>query len=219
MSIVNPLSALATAAQSDGWSSAPGRIERVPLQARLMGWTVVPSRTDGPEVDRLTPKTREAAPRQSLSARYGRGRQPLHTDGAHHAHPPDLIVLSVEAASEVPTLLWRFREIYPPSPLSSDLRHGLFTVRSGSEAFLAPAWVGDHLRFDPGCMTPSDARSRRVVEFFAGKHNVAFSHQWKEPGLLLVIDNRRVLHSRGAADNEPGRAMRRVSIRIRRGAR
>lgn len=165
-------------------------------------------------VQTLTPTTREAAPKKSLSATYGQGAQPLHTDGAQHPHPPDLVVLSIDAPSEVPTLLWRFQGKGLSSETWSDLRHGLFTVRSGSDAFLAPAYAGDRVRFDPGCMTTGDARSRRVVEFFESKQDEATVHQWTKAGILLAIDNRKVLHARASADAEPGRSMRRIAARM-----
>ncbi len=209
------LKALAAAAQENGWATVEGSMESLGWQVRFSDWALIPSRKNGPQVETLTPTTAQAAPKQSLSATYGQGAQPLHTDGAHHPNAPDLVILSVDEPSAVPTLLWRLDRKELSVQTWSDLRHGLFTVRTGDDAFLAPAFTDGRLRFDPGCMTPSDARARRVVEFFEAKRDDAALHQWSSPGTLLAIDNRMVLHARASAEEEPGRVLRRASIRMK----
>ena len=208
------LAKLVQDARRDGWVSVEGRIDSVPHQASLLGWEVIPSRKSGPEKDVLKPTKSQDAPKQSLSAKYGYGAQPLHTDGSHHKEPPDIVLLSVEAPSKVPTMLWRFPDLGIPAETWHDLRHGLFTVRTGNSAFLAPAFDRGRVRFDPGCMTPADSRSGRVIDFFSRMQSEAFRHEWRVSGLILAIDNRKVLHARGSAEDEPDRAMLRIAIRV-----
>jgi hypothetical protein len=208
------LETLVQQARQDGWAAyVEGRIDMVPYQVQYLSWTIVPSRRGGPTTDVLKPATAQDAPRQSLSATVGLSTQPLHTDGAHHPVAPDIILLSSETASSVPTLLWSFSNAQIPTATGHDLRHGLFTVRTGKDAFLAPALDRGRVRFDPGCMTPSDSRSSRVADYFSALGTEATPHYWTQPGLLLAIDNTKVLHARGSAEDEPDRSMHRISIR------
>lgn len=208
------LHALVEQARADGWVAVVGTLDSARYQASLLGWTLVASRRGGPKTEVLTPHGPEEAPKQSLSATYGLGAQPLHTDGAHHRTPPDLVLLSVEEPSAVPTMLWRLPDTGFGSEISQDLRHGLFTVRSGNEAFLAPALERGRVRYDPGCMTAGDARARRVTDFFGSMSEEATQHDWSSSGVVLAIDNRSVLHARASAESEPTRSMHRVAIRI-----
>lgn len=208
------LKSLVDRAREDGWAAIEGRIDTVPYHLSLLGWSAVPSRTGGSTIDVLKPKTPDQAPKQSLSAKFGLEAQPLHTDGAHHPVPPDVVLLSASSPSQVPTLLWRMPETGIDPALRQDLLHGLFTVRSGNDAFLAAALEPSRVRYDPGCMTPGDSRASRVADFFAAQSGAAVQHEWTATGLILAIDNRRVLHARGAAHEEPARAMHRVAIRI-----
>lgn len=190
-------------------------MDSVRYQASVLGWSLVPSRKGGPSEDLLTPQAPEQASRRSLSAQFGLGAQPLHSDGAHHLIPPDVVFLSVDHPSQVPTVLWRLPSTGLGSEIMQDLLHGLFTVRSGNEAFLAPALERGRVRYDPACMTPGDPRSRRVAEFFSDVGAAATTqHEWTTDGVILAIDNRRVLHARASALDEPTRSMHRIAIRI-----
>lgn len=212
-----PLKRLVEQAIENGWSCEHGGLERLRSQASILGWEVVSSRTAEPLTEVLKPANPSDAQKNSLSAKYGRGDQPLHTDGAHHGRQPDVILLSASEASEVPTLLWRFGVDRVPLEMLHDLRNGLFTVRNGKDAFLAPALDGTRLRVDPACMDPSDLRARRVLAFFESVREDAERYDWKEPGKVLAIDNRRVLHARASAEGEPERTMHRVTLKLRKG--
>lgn len=214
-----PLQRLVERALEDGWAVEEGDLGGVDLQASILGWEVVASRKDGPLAEVLKPTARRDAPTKSLSAKYGMGDQPLHTDGAHHIRVPDVILLSLEGATGIPTLLWKLSTGRVPSDVLQSLRNGLFTVRSGRDAFLAPALEGSHLRFDPGCMDPSDQRARRVMAFFDSARDSAERHDWTTRGQVLAIDNRRILHARATAEGETERVMHRMTLRLPEGAR
>ena len=207
-----PLRQMVERAFEDGWAVEDGDLDSVEYQATLLGWEVVASRKAGPLAEVLKPTRASDAPPKSLSAKYGTGDQPLHTDGAHHTQPPDVILLSAEASSAVPTLLWRFSTGRVPNDVLQGLHHGLFTVRNGKDAFLAPALDGNRLRFDPGCMDPSDQRARRVLTYFESVREDAVRHEWTTSGQVLAIDNRGILHARASAEDEPDRAMGRVAL-------
>ncbi len=209
------LEQLVKQAAENGWADVDGNLDNVNYQASFLGWDVVSSRKAGPLTEVLKPANPSDAPKQSLSAKYGRGAQPLHTDGAHYRRQPDVVLLSAAAISDVPTLLWRFGTGRVPQEVLHDLRNGLFTVRSGKDAFLAPALVGNRLRVDPGCMDPSDRRARRVLAFFESVREDAERYEWTAAGKVLAIDNRRILHARTSAEEESERAMHRVTLRLR----
>lgn len=207
-------------ALEDGWAVEDGDLGSVDYQATFLGWDVVASRKAGPLAEVLEPTATSDAPTKSLSAKYGTGAQPLHTDGAHHLRTPDVILLSAQGSSNVPTLLWKFSLGRVPGDVLQSLRNGLFTVRSGKDAFLAPALEGTRLRFDPGCMEPSDQRARRVMAFFESAGESAERHDWTtSSSKVLAIDNRRILHARASAEGEPDRAMHRVTLKLPGGMR
>ncbi|KAB8197654.1 hypothetical protein FH608_003735 [Nonomuraea phyllanthi] len=204
---------LAVQALKEGWASGSGSFASLRLNASTMGWSEVTFRgTDSPVTSLRPLDTTEAKP-NSLSSRYGKGTQPLHTDGAHLPEPPDFVLLLAEKPSEVPTLLWKCRIIDYQRPSYNDLRHGVFLVNNGSESFFRTAASGLDLRYDPGCMTPCDERSRRAADFFTDATKSVVEHHWDEPGKVLLINNRRVLHARAAAEDEPDREITRVAFR------
>ncbi|MDP3953194.1 hypothetical protein [Microbacterium sp.] len=209
------LKALLSEVQTNGIAATDGGLERLEREARVAGWTPVASRRGGKEIEILEPTKEEDAHRRSLSARYGTGRQPLHSDCAHHRVPPGLLLLSVDEPSDVPTLLWGFESALFSGQQLADMRDGLFTVRAGSSAFLAPALDRGHLRFDPVCMTPSDPRAARTAALLADVTQSSTPFNWNVAGRVLAINNHRFLHARDDASGEPSRAIKRLAIRVK----
>jgi hypothetical protein len=80
---VTDLKALAVAARKKGWASGHGDVDSIRQQAGLLGWVEVAPRRGDPTVSVLRPADEGTAHLSSLSAVYGLGPQPLHTDGAH----------------------------------------------------------------------------------------------------------------------------------------
>jgi len=204
---------LAAQALKTGWASGSGSLALLRLSAQSLGWSEVTFRSTDPPVTSLRPLDSGEAQPNSLSSRYGKAAQPLHTDGAHLAEPPDFVLLAAEKASKVATLLWRCEIIHYQLPSYNDLLHGVFLVRNGSESFFRTAASGLNLRYDPGCMVPCDQRSRHAASFFAAATKSMAEHHWDAPGKVLLIDNRRVLHARASAEDEPDREIQRVAFR------
>jgi hypothetical protein len=167
----------------------------------------------------LRPVTESAAHPNSLSAVHGLGQQPLHTDGAHLQVPPDVLVFIAERPSATPTQLWRpdapGRRSGPLTMSPAALDHGMFLVRNGRDSFYASAQSESGYRYDPGCMTPRDARAREVHEYFEQQSSRACVHKWSAAYQVLVVDNRRALHARSAvADGDLDRELTRIAFRI-----
>lgn len=224
MVVANQLDELISAARKDGWASGICSTKQLEFQTWGRAYTIVAGRApSGRGFEALRPTDPEHANKRSLSAVFGRGQQPLHTDGAHHALPPDIVILAAAEPTSVPTLLWgasyeRLIEI------GDDIRHGLFAVDDGQASFLAPAcngWptLGGQIRFDPGCMTPVDSRARGVSAHFANALESATRFDWTQQDQVLVIDNRRVLHARADSVSDPNRLMYRLMLRVDQEAR
>jgi hypothetical protein len=146
---------LVAGAQRDGWIAATGDIEALRRQAAAQGWSEVPVRRGDQPVSVLRPVQPGSARSRSLSAQYGLGDQPLHTDGAHLASPPDLVVLAASGPSRTPTRLWDYDRMtrIKEGQLGAALSHGMFLVNSGRDSFYAPVLDRGRWRYDPGCMT------------------------------------------------------------------
>lgn len=215
------LSALVSAAQRDGWASGSGGIDLVRGQAASLGWAEVTTRRGDPPVSVLRPAELDFAHPRSLSAQYGLGQQPLHTDGAHLPDPADIVVLVSARASPTPTFVWTAAAHIGKGagPIWSRLAafgHGMFLVHSGRDSFYAPVLSGGRFRYDPGCMTACDVRARQVDEYLASQLAEAAAFEWASSGQVLVIDNRRALHARAAiAEGDAGRELTRVAFRMR----
>jgi alpha-ketoglutarate-dependent taurine dioxygenase len=208
------LEALAATARREGWTSGSGDLESIRQQAKSLGWIEVAPRRGDPTVSVLRPTEKIVARPNSLSARYGLGQQPLHTDGAHLHRPPDLVVLFSERPSATPTRLWRATYAPPPPPPPhAALWHGMFLVHSGRDSFYSPALTGSGYRYDPGCMTACDTRARQVAQYFERQLSHASTHEWMGWDQVLVIDNRRVLHARAAVgEDDMDRELTRIAF-------
>ncbi len=213
MSMTERLTEMQNEAARTGWTSStePASMFQIEWAIKDLGWEQVAIRPGEPAVTNLRPTTPENAPPRSLSAIYGLGPQPLHTDGAHLRQTPDLIILFAEVPNTTPTMLWR------PQNRPRWLVDAVFVVDTGSESFLATAYDNDtaRLRYDPGCMRAGNQRARDAVKYFADSQSSASTHPWTTAGQFLLIDNRRALHARAAVqDGDEDRTLTRISYRI-----
>ena len=210
------LAILVLGARTSGWICAEGGAADVLDAALELGWQPIPTRPGDSPVGLIRARPGEDANANSLSRRYGLGLFPLHTDGAHFEDPPDVTVLCAETVSATPTLLWAvdLDAADDPAQLTEDLDHGLFCVSDGRSSRLLTARSATGFRYDPGCMTPLDQRARRVVTFFDSMRPRACRHMWQHTPQILVIDNLRALHARGAvSESDRGRKLQRIMCR------
>jgi len=203
-------------ARRRGWAELEGTLDGAVAAAASLGAEVVPTRPGDPPIGLLRPVPQESAHPASLSATYGLGALPFHTDGAYLRRPPDVVIMERESAADtelVATLLFRVC----PSTVGEDvweaMQQGVFHVRAGRDKFLCVARSGNILRFDPGCMRPLDPASRLVRRFFEQSLD-AVRYTWGSVGTVVVLDNTQVLHAREPAPRNSQRRLRRIMLRL-----
>ncbi|MGW0323950.1 hypothetical protein [Nocardia sp. NPDC003183] len=200
-------------AEKQGWATWVGAIEDLVAASTILAWEEVPNRRGEENLSELRPVTAQQAPSRSLSAVYGLGAQPLHTDGAHLRQPPDVVILAAPQPNSTPTKLWK------PQYPCEEFEHGLFTVDAGTDTFLATAYdveVG-RWRYDPGCMRPADERAHTAIQTMNRAFDGSVTFEWSLPNQVLLIDNRAVLHARSeVADGDHDRVMVRAAFRLKR---
>jgi hypothetical protein len=207
----------AAAIRATGWTLIEYPADEPLLDfARALGEPVA-ARVGSPLPEVLVPTSPDMALPRSLSAVYGLGVFPFHTDAAHHALPPDMITmrLAPESVSWTSTLVvdsWSF--------LGEDVARfqgGSWLISAGRQRFYASILVrrgSRHLlRFDPGCMKPVSTRAEEVHSALLSAIGAAVPAEirWRRNEVLLM-NNWRCLHGRTAV-GAPGRALERVLIR------
>lgn len=200
-------------AEKEGWAEVSKPISTLMLCLERLNLTSVPLRAGEEPISVLTPKQAKDAAPCSLSAQYGTGVFPLHTDGAHLEYVPDFILLEATTTGDgVPTMLQKLSMHDAWTALGDALSHGMFLVENGHCSFYAPAYR-DGFRYDPGCMKPADNRAEQVADYFGQLELAATAYQWEGPGKTLIVANRKALHGRGDATRTTHRELRRVMLR------
>jgi L-asparagine oxygenase len=184
----------------------------------LLGPIVVDPRS--PELMRdIRPQSFDGANPNTLSSRYGTAGFPFHTDAAHWIEPPRFLILYClqPGSGSRPThlqdsLKWDLseedtlattREVWK----SGHLNPHLCTIRFRDDDRYA-------LRFDEACMRPMTARAARLGTRLSNhiKKAAVVDVRWSA-GMLLVVDNRRMLHARGnSLGPDPDRLIRRILV-------
>lgn len=172
------------------------------------------SRKGGDLVDHLRPTGANAAKPRSLSALYGTGSFPWHTDGAHWPVPPRYLVLACAQASAntAATIIWDARQSLALN--SEAARQANFRVCNGAHSFYATvtSQLQSYYRYDPGCMSPLDSTAQRLQEEVEDEGaSVSDQIAWA-PGLIAVIDNWRCLHRRANAERDTARYLLRTTV-------
>lgn len=169
-------------------------------------------------VETLKPIPASNAPPRSLSIVHGTGAFPLHTDGAHLSDPPRFILLAClePGIAPAPTTLFRFADIGLDDCERSECEHSTFLFRNGCRSFYSSITDRSRpfVRFDSGCMVPTDAASEATLKCISNRVGSLspYHFEW-HCGDILLIDNWQALHGRGATTNSgDGRHLLRVSV-------
>lgn len=199
------------------WVSESDFLRRLHEIAVELGY-VVATRPGGTTCDALEPTSSAAARVRSLSKIYNVGEFPLHNDTAHWLIPCRYIVLGCvnPGRTSCATLLMDTKRIRLKSDQENLLHSTPLCVRNGRRSFFSTILSKDRpfIRYDKGCMTPTSSIGNSALDIFLRKNwpdQVEFIC-WKK-GLVLVIDNWRVLHGRESVNTKGSeRKLFRISI-------
>ncbi len=144
----------------------------------------------------------ELANPASLSARFGTGELPLHSDTAHWIKPARYVALacSEEGNDPAPTYLLDTNDKFFSANELELFSRGVFHVRNGKNSFYTSvkSLFRPYFRYDPGCMYPMDKVSSEAIQVIDSKRRFASPISWRA-GSILILDNWRTLHGRGAS--------------------
>jgi alpha-ketoglutarate-dependent taurine dioxygenase len=205
-----------------GWYVIPWEDPLINL-ARALG-TPIPARRSGPLTQLLLPTEAKDALPFSLSAGFGVGSFPWHTDGAHWRHPPRWVVMRLASggASQTATGLVSLAELGLNEQQRLLLRGAMFVISRGRSAFLRPllddiTYPGRLvLRLDPRVMRPAHDSSLAAYEMLQRALDATQPArvEWRQ-GHALVVDNWNCAHMREAVRTEErrNRVLERVLVR------
>lgn len=209
--------------RAQGWAAIGGTWtdEHLVALASTLG-APIPG-PNGRLLKRLRPTDKNSAPLGTLSARYGRGHFPLHTDTAFWPTPAKYVVLRNEGDTRRETLVCRFEDVL--RGLHESARGALLRsvwrvpARCGgiycSLRFVAGAARG--WRWDAESMRPANAPALALHNLLPSTIESADRHAFKwSPGVALVLANWEVLHGRGPepeGERDHDRSLVRVYVR------
>lgn len=157
--------------------------------------------------------------RGTFSAKFGKGAQPFHTDAAFLGRPPRFVLLRLVGGDErTPTYVMDVQRLLVTE--QQNLENSRWTV-FGRPIPFAAGGVGESagrrvIRFDPFCMKPRNREAQRCIPglSFGRIQNRASKITLKHHD-VLVLDNWRVLHARGAVEINSDRTIERILIERR----
>jgi alpha-ketoglutarate-dependent taurine dioxygenase len=170
---------------------------------------VIPSRRGGPTLDLLQLVDSRSARPSSLSARYGTGAFPFHTDCAYYTVPPRFVLLRMGegCSTDRPTYLLDSQSLSLSPSQQEAARRVLFGVKGAGRPFLSPIFVSRpanktaYVRYDPVCMRPLTKSAVEVASFVTHASELAtpIPIYWSEE-TTAIIDNWRMFHARGSSE-------------------
>lgn len=156
---------------------------------------------EGLVFDQLVPTDQLKARRNTLSSRFGLSEFPLHTDGATQLQPPKFLILKFNGprSTEVEFKVFDTHRYIQSTFFQENKSEFLFSVVNGSKSFITSILKNNVFRYNPCVMKPLSSESliasANLNEINIEKSNIN-SFRPKN-GDIVVIDNHRMLHSRG----------------------
>ena len=167
----------------------------------------------------ISPQPKEIAKLNTLSSRFGTSAFPFHTDTAYWEMPAKYVLLYClnPGSGDRPTLLVDSKMWRMTFAQRDNLHEAVWQTTNG-RPFLCTLMTrrsdGFILRWDEACLRPiskSAGLGRKTIGSFLNQTN-PMRIDWIEKA-LLIIDNHRLLHARGAARrNDTDRALLKMLI-------
>lgn len=164
-------------------------------------------------IEFLTPVQPIQAHQKSLSAQYGKGIFPWHTDTAHRTVPSRWVIMACKSpgSTAVSTEVVSWDSIRFPTELARRCSITPFAFVNGSQSFLSTIVQTGRkfVRFDPGCMKPTDSAGQELLSWlsdWAPERGASSCVEWV-PGRVLLLDNWAHLHRRLDATDSVGRTL------------
>ena len=162
----------------------------------------------------------EARP-MTLSARFGTGAFPLHTDTAFWPVPAKFLVVLARGDIRRTTTVCSLRRILDLGGINlmKVIEKSVWIVRGNHGNFyrqmtLSTKGIRSGVRFDRQCMKPANASAREVAAYFDSDDcaTVVEHVEWR-PHTAVVISNWHTLHGRGSRPvNEEQRILQRIYV-------
>lgn len=162
-----------------------------------------------PNVQTLTPKSTDRAPKNQYSGTFGLGEFPFHSDLAHWSVPPRYFMLRcVQGSSTVATQLLHVDKITATIGDSVLKKAVLLPRKRMPNANYCPLPLSFQrsevagIRWDPLFLRPYNDAAASVGRALANQHwgESLQSVVLEKPGDTLIVDNWRILHGRSAVD-------------------
>jgi alpha-ketoglutarate-dependent taurine dioxygenase len=188
----------------------------------------IQSRRNTSLVDRLTVTRQEEAYPRSLSAIYGVDAFPFHTDSAYLHIPPQFMLLRLAegSKSDRPTLLHDVHSLSFTEEEKRVILRDVWLVNGGRGRFLTTLLNNTLVpgstifRYDRCCMRPAHPTFNKSSLILDSRCNelTPITINWTN-GLILILDNWRMLHARGQGSIEDNkqRVLERVLVATEKG--
>jgi len=166
--------------------------------------TPIKARKSTDIVQRLVPISRDRAHPSSLSSKHSTGAFPLHVDTAHWTIPCRYLVFGClfEGESIRPTILLDFNSLLLTIEEKDYLYNSPFIIKNGRSSFYGSILTKNRafIRYDSGCMTPVSKTQCKMKCLLSSKRvTESLTEITWEKGMILVVDNWRIMHGRGAS--------------------
>jgi len=171
------------------------------------------------KIREIRPESHLLANPNTLSSRHGTGRFPFHTDCAHWKQPARYLLLYCvnPGSGHRPTTFldtrgWTWSENQVGALCNEVWKRALKEPRLCTVA--ENINHGLSIRFDEACMEPVTTGAKSLLTSIREKieNSKSCSVSWA-PGDLLLLDNHRMLHSRGESSGpDPDRLLLRILV-------
>ncbi len=147
-------------------------------------------------IEILRPTETKLANRNSLSSRFDLSAFPYHCDTAHWPTPCRYVVMGCKDPGNCGrnTVLIGWQKIKFEIDEIDLLRSAVFLIKNGQKSFYSTMLELNEsfLRFDPGCMNPTDDKARNALKLMENKLNDIQKIQitWSKDS-VLILDNWR----------------------------